>query len=174
MPTANNGSTFSRQSTPFTSGVATQTANSDGSVTVNVNDASGYADSGFYLYKTTLGDLPDFTVNSSSGDFGLNLWFDNEGLGDFFQWNTSGVLTSLGGDTYGLSPGSTDNSLTVNGDTSFFMMDDGQNYTLTQLKAGDDITSGVNADTPVTVWIGVDVGDGGSTSATISSITGLY
>lgn len=171
--TANNGTQFSRQVTPFTSGVSTQTINSDGGVTVNVNDAPGYADSGFYLYKSTLGDLPNFTVNSSSGDFGLNLWFDNENLGDFFQWNDSGVMTGLGGDTYGLSSGSSGGALSVNGDTSFFMMDDGQSYTLSQLIAGDDSTSGINSSTPVTVWIGVDTPSGGSASATISSISGL-
>lgn len=169
--TANNGSTFSRQSTPFTSGVATQTVNSDGSITVAVNDAPGYADSGFYLYDGPLSGLPDFTVNSSSGDFGLNLWFDNASLGDFFQWDGSGVMTSLGGDTYGLSSGSTDGILSVNGDTSFYMMNNGENYTLSQLQAGDD--SAVSPSTNVAIWVGVDVGSGGSTSATISSIEGL-
>jgi hypothetical protein len=42
----------------------------------------------------------------SGGDFGLNLRFDNANLGDFFQWDSNGNLTSLGGDTYGLSSGS--------------------------------------------------------------------
>jgi hypothetical protein len=119
------------------------------------------------------GNLPNFTVRSSGGDFGLNLWFDNANLGDFFQWDSSGSLTGLGGDTYGLSSGSTTASLTVNGRTSFYMMDGGQSYTLSQLIAGDDTTSGINANTPVTVWVGVDVGSGGSTSATISSVSGL-
>jgi virginiamycin B lyase len=169
--TANNGSTFSRQTTPFTSGVSTQTVNSDGSVTVAVNDAPGYADSGFYLYDGPLSGLPDFTVNSSSGDFGLNLWFDNASLGDFFQWDGSGVMTGTGGDTYGLSSGSTGGTLAVDGSTSFYMMNDGNSYTLAQLQAGDD--SAVSPSTNVAVWVGVDVGSGGSTSATISSIEGL-
>jgi pyruvate/2-oxoacid:ferredoxin oxidoreductase beta subunit len=115
--------------------------------------------------------LPDFTVNSSSGDFGLNLWFDNENLGDFFQWNGSGVMTSTDGDTYGLSPGSTDGTLSVDGDTLFYMINNGEDYSLSQLQAGDD--SAVSPDTNVAVWIGVDVGSGGSNSATISSIEGL-
>jgi streptogramin lyase len=170
--TANNGSTFSRQTTPYAAGVSTQTINSDGSVTVNVNDASGYADSGFYLYDGPLSGLPNFTVDSSGGDFGLNLWFDSANIGDFFQWDNN-VLSSLDGDTYGLSSGSTGGTLSVSGDTSFYMLDAGQNYTLSQLINGDDTASGVNGSTNVAVWIGVDVGDGGSTSATISSISGL-
>jgi hypothetical protein len=169
--TANDGSTFSRQNTPYSSGVATQTINSNGSVTVGVNSAPGYADSGFYLYNGPLSGLPNFAVNSSSGDFGLNLWFDNASLGDFFQWNSSGTMTGLGGDTYGLSLGSSSGTLSVGSSTSFFMMNNGQNYTLAQLKAGDD--SAVSPSSNVSVWIGVDVGSGGSTSATISSITGL-
>jgi hypothetical protein len=169
--TTNNGSTFSRQTVPYTSGVATQAINSDGSVTVSVNSAPGYADSGFVLYKGALGNLPDFTINGSGGGFGLNLWFDSDANGEFFQWDANNVLTGLGGDTYGLSGGSSNGTLSVNGSSQFFMMNDGQNHSLADLKNGS--VSGISTNTVVTVWIGVDISNGGSTSATISSIVGL-
>jgi hypothetical protein len=169
--TSNNGTTFTRQNTPNQSGIASQTINGDGSITLSVNDAAGNADSGFYLGTTTLGDLSNFSVSSSSGDFGLNLWFDNAGLGDFFQWDSQGRFTGSGGDTYGVSPGSTNGSIDVTADTSFHLAGR-QGYSLAQLAAGDDTTDGITADTPVAVWIGVDVTDGGSASATLSQITG--
>jgi len=165
----NNGSSYSRQSTPFTSGIATQTSNSDGSVTVAVNSAPGYADSGFTLYSGTLGDLPNFTVNGT-GNYGLNLWFDSNNDNSFFQWDSNGVLTSLNGDTYGLGPSSSSGTLAVSGSSQFYMMSDGQNHSLSDLKSGS--VSGISSSTKVTIWIGVNVGSG-STSATINSISGL-
>lgn len=170
--TSNNGP-FSRSTTPYSSGVTTQTVNSDGSITVSVNNAPGYADSGFVLYEGTLGNLPNFTVNGTGDNFGLNLWFDTNNDGDYFAWDGSNNLTSLDGDTYGLSPGSTDDTLSVDDSTQFFMMDDGLNYSLNDLVNGNDTTSGINANTRVAVWIGVDTPSGGSTSATIDSVSGL-
>ena len=95
----NDGSSFSRKTTPVSSGVSTQTINSDGSVTVSGNSAPGYADSGLTLYSGTLGDLPNFTV-SGTGSYGLNLWFDSNNDGSILQWDSNGVLTSLNGDLW--------------------------------------------------------------------------
>lgn len=169
--TSNDGTTFARQNTPNESGIASQTINADGSITVSVSDAAGNADSGFYLGTTTLGELSSFSVSSSSGDFGLNLWFDNAGLGDFFQWDNRGQFTGAGGDTYGVSPGSANGSIDVTADTSIHLAGSGQDYTLAQLTAGDDTADNITSDTPVAVWIGVDVTEGGSASATISQIS---
>jgi len=165
----NDGSSFSRKTTPPTSGVSTQTINSDGSVTVAVNSAPGYADSGFTLYSGTLGDLPNFTV-SGTGSYGLNLWFDSNNDNSIFQWDSNGVLTSLNGDTYGLGPSSSSGTLAISGSSQFYMMSNGQTYSLSDLKNGS--VSGISSSTKVTIWIGVNVGSG-STSATISSISGL-
>jgi hypothetical protein len=170
--TSNDGTTFARQGTPHESGITSQAINDDGSITVSVNDATGSADSGFYLGTTTLGELSSFSVRSSSGDFGLNLWFDNASLGDFFQWDNQGRFIGSGGDTYGVSPGSASGSIDVTADTSLHLSGSGQDHTLAQLAAGDDTADGITADTPVAVWIGVDVTDGGSASATFSQITG--
>ncbi len=169
--TKNDGTNFVRSTSPFESGVATQSINSDGSVTVSVNSAPGYADSGYVLYEGTLGNLPDFAVNGSGDNFGLNLWFDTGNNNEYFAWDSSNVLTSLNGDTYGLSSGSQSGSLSVSNSTQFFMMSDGQNHSLSDLKNG--YVSGIDSNTKVAVWIGVDVASGGSTSATISSVSGL-
>lgn len=170
--TSNNGSSFSRSSTPYASGLTTQTVNSDGSVTISVNNAPGYADSGIVLYEGTLGNLPDFTVNGTGDHFGLNLWFDINNNNEYFAWDENNVLTSLDGDTYGLSTGSTNGVLTVNDTTQFFMMSDGQNHSLSDLKNGT--VSGITANTKVSIWIGVNTtSSGGSISSTITSISGL-
>ena len=170
--TVNDGTNFSEHSSPVTSGVSTQAANSDGSVTVSVNSAPGYADSGFTTWTGKLSDLPSFTATSTGDEFGLNLWFDTSNNNTFFAWDGSGNLTSLDGDTYGLSSGSSGSSLTIDGSSSFFMMDDGHSYTVAQLINGDDTASGIDGNTIVTVWLGVDVGSG-SASATINSIGAL-
>jgi virginiamycin B lyase len=169
--TKNDGTNFSRSTSPFESGVATQIVNADGSVTVSVNSAPGYADSGYVLYEGTLGSLPDFTVNGTGSNFGLNLWFDTSNNNEYFAWDSNGVLTSLDSDTYGLGPTSSSGALAVNGSAQFYMMSDGQSHSLSDLKNG--LVSGISSSTKVAIWIGVDVGSGGSTSATINSISGL-
>lgn len=166
---ANDGTNFSRSLMPFSSGVATQTKNSDGSITVIINNTSGYADSGFSLYKGTLGDLPNFTINGTGDQFGLNLWFDTGNDNDFFTWS-SNVLTGLNGDTYALGPSSSSGTTSVNGSTQFYLMSDGQNHTFSDLKSGN--VSGIGANTKVAVWVGVST-NSGSKSSTINSISGL-
>lgn len=165
----NDGTNFSRSLTPFTSGVATQAKNSNGSITVNINNASGYADSGFDIYEGTLGNLPNFSVNGSGDQYGLNIWLDTNNDNDYFTWS-SNVLASLSGDTYALGPGSSNGSLSIDGNSQFYLMSDGQNHTLSDLKNG--LVSGITSNTHVAIWIGVNV-NSGSTSSTINSISGL-
>ena len=157
-------------STPFTSGVPTQTKNTGGSITVNVNNATGYADSGIVLYEGTLGDLPNFTVNGTGDNFGLNLWFDKSNDDEYFAWDSSNILTGLNDDTYGLGPTSARGMTTVNGSSQFYLMSDGQNHSLSDFKNGN--VSSINSSTKVAIWIGVDTSSG-STSATFQSISGL-
>ncbi len=168
--TINDGTNFIRSTSPFSSGVATQTKNSNGSVTVSVNNAIGYADSGFVLYKGALGNLPNFTVNGSGSPFGLNLWFDVNNDNEFFAWNSNGVMTGLNGDTYGLGPTSQSGTDVVTGSSLFYLISDGKNHSFSDLKNG--VVSGINANTRVAVWVGVNT-NSGSTSATITSISGL-
>jgi protocatechuate 3,4-dioxygenase beta subunit len=167
--TKNDGSNFIRSTSAFSSGVETQNINADGSVNVSINNTSNYADSGFVLYEGTLGNLPNFTTLGTGDQYGLNLWFDKNSNNEYFAWD-SDVLTGLDGDTYALSNGSQNGKLNVNGGTSFFLMSDGQNHTLADLKNG--AVSGIDANTKVAVWVGVNTSSG-STSSTIQSILGL-
>ncbi len=163
--TINDGANFIRSTAPFTSGVATQTKNSDGSVTVSVNSALGYADSGFVVYNGKLGDLSNFSLNGV-GQYGLNLWFDVDNDNEFFTWNSSNVLTGLGSDSYGLGPQAAGGNLSVNSGSTFWMMTPPYgSYSLAQLQ--DSEFAGINKDTHITIWVGVNA-TGTSVSATIS------
>jgi len=168
--TKNDGTDFSRSTFPFSSGVVTQARNPNGSLTVNINSSSGYADSGFAIYQGTLGNLPDFTVDGAGDDFGLNIWFDTGNNNDYFAWNGSNILTSLDSDTYALGPGSSGGTTSVTGSTQFYLMSDGQNHSLSDLKNGN--VSGISSSTKVAVWVGVNTSSG-SKSSTINSISGL-
>jgi Concanavalin A-like lectin/glucanases superfamily len=166
---SNDGTSFSRSASPITSGVATQTANTDGSVTVSINNVTSYADSGFDLYEGTLGNLPDFTVSGTGDQYGLNVWLDTGGDNDFFAWN-SGVETGLNGDTYALGPASSSGTDAITGSSQFYLLSDGQNHTLSDLRNGN--VSGISSSTKVAVWVGVNTSSG-SKSATINTISGL-
>lgn len=168
--TANNGTDFARLTSPFVSGVATQAVNADSSIALNVTNTSTYADSGFVLYEGTLGNLPNFTTIGTGDQYGLNLWFDTNNNNEYFAWDSNGILTGLNGETYALSNGSQNGAENVNGNTNFFLMSDGQSYSLADLKAG--LAPGINANTKVAVWIGVNTANG-STSSTIQSVNGL-
>ncbi len=167
--TSNDGINFSRSTTSTGSGLTTQTENSDGSVTVSVNSATSYADSGFVLYEGTLGNLPDFTVNGTGDQYSLNIWLDTGSNNDFFAW-TSNVFTGLDGDTYALGPASSSGVDAITGSTQFYLMSDSQNHTLSALRSGS--VSGISSSTKVAVWVGVNT-TSGSISSTINSITGL-
>lgn len=159
--TANDGTNFMRSTKPFTSGVATQNHRGD-TITVGITNTSGYADSGVVVYNGTLANLPDFTLNGTGAEYGLNLWFDVNNDGEYFAWSGN-TLTDLGDDIYGLGPSSVGGVLTVNDASTFFLTPGGGTYTLTQLKAGD--ATGISSDTHVAIWVGVS---GADKSATIA------
>lgn len=167
---AANVSNFSRSTTPFSSGIATQTDNTDGSVTTSINSTSSYADSGIVLYEGTLANLPNFTVKGTGDPYSLNIWIDSGGDGDFFAWDGNGNLTGLNGDTYALGPSSSSGTDAITGSTQFYLMSDSTNHTFSDLKAGN--VSGINPSDKVAVWIGVNT-TSGSTSSTIDSVSGL-
>lgn len=165
--TKNDGSSFIRSKFPFTSGEETQVDNPDGSVTVSINNSSGYADSGFAIYNGKLGDLKPFTLNGTGEEYGLNLWFDVDNNGEYFNWNSSNVLTDLGNDKYILGPSSNGGTISLTDSSQFTsLIPGGGNYTLAQLKAGN--APGISSNTSIAIWVGVTVGNGGSKSATIS------
>jgi hypothetical protein len=117
------------------------------------------------LFIGRLGDISSITVTGRGDEFSLNLWFDKNGDNDFFCWNGStyssggvdkyiadGTATCSAIDTYAFAPGSTNGVLSVNDETAFYSMQDGQSHTLSQLKAG---SMGVGAETPIAIWVGV-------------------
>lgn len=186
--TVNNGSSFCRYvsptSVPAGGGTASQARNSDGTVSLSISGAGGYADDGFYEQVGKLGDLTGYTVKATGDSFGTNLWFDtntgNDSLfnGTLFSWTQStcaggGDTYSAGGDTYSLGPssmpGGGGQSLTVDSSSSFALTCNGsyQSVTLTQLQAG--YCSGIDSNTPVAVWVGITAGSGQSLTTTITS-----
>ena len=172
--TVTDGNPFTRSLTPMnvTSGNETVSQSiTNGSVNLNISNAPGYADCGFYLYAGLLENLNNITVNATSGssDFGLNIWFDNDANGEFFNWNGNSY-SGTGTDSYILGPSSQNGNLTINSSSQFTSLQpNGGNYTLAQLKNG--AAPGINGDTPVAIWIGITTGNGGSLNTTISSIS---
>jgi hypothetical protein len=161
--TANNGSDFMRSTKPFRSGVATQNHRRD-AVMVRIDNDGQYADSGIVVYSGKLGRLGAFTLKGKGSPFGMNLWFDVDNDGEYFAWDGK-ILAGLGADTYGLGPSSVDDTLTVDGSSTFFMMTPPYGQpTLNDLKAG--AFAGIDSDTHVAIWIGVS--GTSSNSATIA------
>jgi len=176
----NDGTNFWRSVPPFPNttptnpggGTVHQTVNADGSVTVAIQSAPGYADCGFYLPVGLLGNLNSIKITTMPGSaaISLNLWFDIDGNGEYFTW-TSNEYQGVGGDAYILGPQSSGNALTVNALSSFTSMNPGGgNYTLAQLISGAAAASGITSTTRIAIWVGIAVNNGSST-ATINSLT---
>jgi lactocepin len=80
------GKNFCKSTSPIVSGEEIiQTIGKDGSITITIQDEA-YIDSGFVIEVGTLGNLGSIEVEGS-GDYGLNLYFDLDGDGQFFTWN---------------------------------------------------------------------------------------
>jgi hypothetical protein len=173
--TINDGTNpFTRSLTPqdLVAGNVTrsQSITSDGTVKLIIANAPGYSDVGFYIYAGQLKNLNSVNVQAVSGSspFGLNLYFDKDGNGDYFNWNNN-VLTGLGNDAYILGPTSQNGVLGINSSSQFTSLNPGGgNYTLAQLKNGS--ASGISGDTPVAIWVGITT-NGGSLNTTISSVS---
>ena len=174
--TINNGSQFIRSLTPFSSptgisGTALQTGNADGSVTLTINNAPGYADCGFYLFVGMLGDLNSVKITTASGSspISINIWFDKDSNGEFFTWTGTGndIYAGVGGDAYILGPPSSNNVLSVTTGSMFTSLTGGGNYTLAQLIGG--FAPGITVTTRIAIWVGINVSSGSST-ATVQSL----
>jgi hypothetical protein len=149
-------------------GTASQSSGSGGVGLSITSNGTTYADDGFYVPLGTLGSFTGYTITGTGSAFGTNLWFGG------FTWNggTPNCLDNQptgipSGSNYGLGPGSTAGSLTVNSSSSFFMVESpGGTYTLAQLQAGD--CAGITSSTPVWVWIGITSPDGSLLNTTIT------
>jgi hypothetical protein len=159
---------FCVSSTPFfsTDGSNYSKISDDGLFEIYASTEYGYTDSGvafdFSNGGLKLGTLTgvnvNFTALTSDDHLSVNLWFDTSGNGEFFSFIPFAGRTEyngLGGDVYGLGPTQSGGSLSMTESSSFFLIGgagNGDTYTLAQLQAG--AVSGINADTPVAVWIG--------------------
>lgn len=117
--------------------------------------AAGPGDAGIVLYFNgglTLGELQGVNVTTdNAAAMNVNLWMDTGGDGKFFAFSGD-TLTGLNGDSYGGVGGTS-----VTPGSSFYMLGGdggGNNYTLAQLQAGAD--AGINGNTPVSLWVGVN------------------
>lgn len=173
--TINDGSQFLRSLVPFSvptgsSGTALQMDNSDGSVTLTINNSPAYADCGFYVFVGMLGDLNSIKITTASGSdpIGVNIWFDKDSNGEFFTW-TGTVYGGVAGDAYILGPQSMSNVLSINTGSIFTSLNPGGgSYTLAQLIGGS--VPGITITTRIAIWAGINVSSGSST-ATIQSLT---
>jgi hypothetical protein len=166
------GNPWVRSTLPFTVGVASQSVSSGG-VTLSITGHTGYADDGFYLPLGTLGNLSGYTITGTGSQFGTNLYF---GYGsatgtDFFTWSGN-TYAGFGSTIQGLGPTSVGGIDTVNGSSTFYMVNgscSGTSPTLTQLKAGT--CSGITASTPVAMWVGITPPSDAAMSTTFTSVT---
>ena len=159
------GKDFNRSYEPIKDGNVAQTINNDGSVTITVKDTD-YIDSGFVLEAGTLAGLDSITVEGS-GEYGLNLYFDLNRDGEFFEW-ANNEFRGVGADNYALWIGTLENGvLTVSDTTQFNLMKNGGVRTLRELK------NTFSPDTKIGIWIGVTspAGDTSEKTATITKVT---
>jgi hypothetical protein len=130
---------------------------------------SAYSDSGIVLYfdgTLHLGDLQSVSITSTGSPLAMNLWLDSGGDGQFFSFDSNGVMTSLNGDSYGGHSGNTHDTT-----SPFYMLGGngaGNTYTLSQLQGG--AVAGISAATPVALWIGIANSGGSSLVADIGSV----
>lgn len=129
-----------------------------------------YSDAGIVLGFNgglTLGALQSVSVTSLGDPLSINLWLDTGGDGQFFSFNSSGQYVGLNGDTYYGTNGSSVDSSSV-----FNLLGGGSGnynpYTLAQLQEGD--APGINANTPVALWIGIINPPTGENDAYIESV----
>lgn len=135
---------------------------------------SGYSDAGIVLYFTgglDLDDLQSITVATDNPSaVNINVWLDTGGDGQFFQFDSQDLLTSLNGDSYG----SCGNGGVLTQSTTCYMegtLTGSYDYTLTQLQNGELV--GINGETTTALWIGV-TNSNGNTDLSRITLTGAF
>jgi hypothetical protein len=133
-----------------------------------VANGPSYSDAGVVLYfnrGVKLGELTNVSFVSTI-PLNMNLWLDTSADGKFFTYNGSGQMTALNGDGYAASSTA---GTSFGPASTFYIMSGpgaGTTHTMAELQAG--VVAGINANTPVALWIGMTNGSG---PADISSIT---
>ncbi|MDP9050009.1 MAG: PEP-CTERM sorting domain-containing protein [Acidobacteriota bacterium] len=123
----------------------------------------------FFEGGLTLGQLESVSVSTSGSPLAVNLWLDTGGDGKFFTLGgLSGYeFTGLNGDSYAGC-----GAPSLNAGSSCYMLGGdgaGGTFTLAQLQAGLD--PGINANTPVALWLGITNPGGQTFSAEVGNIT---
>jgi hypothetical protein len=149
----NNPSGFFVSSSPITGAVASADV-AGSNFRLSATDPS-YSDAGIVLFLNgglTLGELQSVIVATTDPSaISINVWMDTGGDGQFFVFDSNGLLISLNGDTYtSTSTTSLDaaSSLYVQGGNGA-----GGTYSLQQLE--DGVVSGINGSTPTAIWVGI-------------------
>lgn len=104
------------------------------------------------------------------GNASFNLWFDQDGNGEFFAWNSSapkiGLFSGLGHDGYALgarSPNDNPNLISITNKTKFFIQAIGggscafcstHGYTWTLKQLDEGALPGISGATMVGIWVG--------------------
>lgn len=159
---ANDGSNFVRSSTPFSFSTAdyhfVQTVTPGGGIVTTLTPlttGTPYADFGFAYTFGKLGDITSIPI-VGTGSYSVNIWIDMNTADDiangpFFSWSGN-TFTGQSGDTYGLGPAMTGSGTITTGD-SFFLMLNGNSYTIAQLQSG--VVPGIDGNTIVGFWFGI-------------------
>lgn len=165
-----SGFNFTKSNALITDGKVTQTE-SDGSITITVKNED-YIDSGIVIEVGKLKDLNKITV-IGTGEFNINLYFDIDGDGKFFNFEGNNY-TDVGGDAYALGEEVLDEgTMIITGDSYFWLVND--------LSEKDEILAPnshkvstfkekLDDDMLVAIWVGVTSGDGAEKSITIDSV----
>ena len=155
-----------RSSTPF-GGNASQTVNGDGSITLSADSTVG--DSGFYVRTGKLKNLRSVAVDSPNPNVELNLYFDKNDDGQFFTWNGD-TLETVAPDEYAFADDEVRGSggFGVDNSTTFDLQSAGD-YTLAELKQG--AADGIDGNTKVAVWIGINAPSSGTRTATVDDVS---
>lgn len=157
--TGSSDTYFRMSSDPLGYSEASQTLAPDGVDLSADPDTSNYADSGVIVWLGTVGSsgllssdgslsLPAF---KGSGNLQVNIYFDTNGDGKYFSFNSDGVYEGADGDTYAIS--------------------NGQAIPASTVKADENSTLGDSTD--IWAWIGIDsTTDGTTVTGNVASVEG--
>ena len=116
---------------------------------------------------------PESLFLSGTAHWAMNLWFDADQNGEYFVWqqNSPDHLLTLGGDQYSIGPCKSnpiqppcqaqgDGTITIGPNTPLFIIPGcpGNTTTLAIINAGG--CASIPANTPVAMWVGIDIANG--------------
>jgi len=157
-------------------GIAWQTLVGNGSVVLQVSNGGcpcGAAASGFYTGLFRLGDITSASVHVSPGStpVELNLVIDKSGNGEWAEWDANGQRIGFGGDEQGFGPLTSGGQVAINDFRGFFLVPDGDQWTLGQLKAG--MEPGIDENTKVGLLVNTELNEDATTTVISLQVNGV-